>query len=471
MGIYRTYFEKNNTIVKNSSINTAKNPITELYCGDKVSRFLFLVNFQQIANMVENKQINISNGNIKHILKITNTSNFDVAPNLNVNNDISLGDGYRSASCDIELRPLTQFWDEGNGYDYEQVFLLGDNSYNVEASNWTNATTSVKFNNSGAVNTNYIIGTQHLDHGDENIEIDITNFVNKLLTTGITINTYSGQTTGTYTADYHNYVGFVLKYTNSSETAFNGLTKTIGFFTKYTNTFFEPYIETIYDDLIKDDRVNFYVNKDNNLFLYSNINGSLKNLDELPICTIGNNTFTVKQVSTGVYYVTIPADYSLNHFNTHTKYQDIWTNIKYNGVTLNNISLSFVPLDSQDYYQIGSKVIEPVRYGATMSGIKFGEDLTQGEIRKINVLLRKAYTLNDYDFVDDLYYRMYIKQGNNIVEIFDWQPISKSYDTHFTYLDTSWLIPQTYYIDLKVVLAGEVNIYNEQLRFTVKSKI
>jgi len=468
MGIYRTYFEKNNTIVKNSSINTAKNPISELYCGDEVSRFLFFVDFSQIETMIANKQINLSDPNTKHILKITNTSNFDIKPNLNVNNDIMVGDGYRTSSCDIELRALTQDWDEGNGYDYQQVLLLGDDAYNIEPSNWTNATNLDTFIIPGAVNTNDIIGTQHLDHGNENIEIDITDFVNSLFTTGVTVNTISGST---YTANYQNYAGFVLKYSDVSESVFNGLTKTIGFFSKYTNTFFEPYIETIYDDLVKDDRVNFYLNKDNNLFLYSNINGSLKNLDELPICTIGNNTFTVKQVSTGVYYVTIPAAYSLNHFNTYTKYQDIWTNIKYNGVTLNNISLSFVPLDSQDYYQIGSKVIEPVRYGATMSGIKFGEDLTQGEIRKINVLLRKAYTLNDYDFVDDLYYRMYIKQGNNIVEIFDWQPISKSYDTHFTYLDTSWLIPQTYYIDLKVVLAGEVNIYNEQLRFTVKSKI
>ena len=468
MGIYKTYFEKNNTIVKNSSVNTGKNPITELYCGDQVSRFLFFVDFNQIATMITNKQINPTDPNTKHILKITNTSNFDIKPKLNVNNDIMVGDGYRTSSCDIELRALTQYWDEGNGYDYQPVLLLGDDAYNIEPSNWTNATTLDTFVIPGAVNTNDIIGTQHLDHGNENIEIDITNFVRSLLTTGITVNTISGST---YTANYNNYAGFVLKYSDASESAFNGLTKTIGFFSKYTNTFFEPYIETIYNDLVKDDRVNFYINKDNNLYLYSNINGSLQNLDELPTCTIGNDSFPVTQTSMGVYQITVPASYSLANFNTLYRYQDCWGNIKYNGVILNTIILNFVPLNNSSYYQIGAKVIEPVRYGVTMSGIKFGEDLTQGEIRKINVTLRKAYTLNDYDFVDNLYYKMYIKQGNNIVEIFDWQPIGKSYDTHFTYLDTSWLIPQIYYIDLKVVLAGEVNIYNEQLRFTVKSKI
>lgn len=471
MGIYRSYFNKNNTIISNSSINTGRNPISELYCGDKISRFLFYVDFTYINQMVQNKQINLSDVNTKHILKIINTSNFDVTQQLNINNDITLGDGYRTSSCDIELRPMTQFWDEGNGYDYEKSFLLGDDAYNVEPSNWSKATNLVNFDNPGAVNNDYIIGSQHLDHGNENIEIDITDFVNKLLTTGFTTTVYRGNNFGSYTGDYTDYGGFILKYSDASETVFSGLVKTIGFFTKSTNTFFEPYIETRFNDVIKDDRVNFYIRKDNELFLYSNIGGSLKNLDELPTCKIGGDDFTVEQVTIGTYKITVSADYSSNHFNTFVKYQDIWDNIIYNGITLAPVTLSFVPLERTSYYQIGSNVIEPIRYGVTMSGIKFGETLTQGEIKKINVTLKKAYTLNDYDFVNDLYYKLYVKQGNNIVEIYDWQPISKSYDTHFMYLDTSWLIPQTYYVDLKVVLAGEVNIYNEQLKFTIKNKI
>ena len=41
MGIYRTYFDKNNTIVKDSLVNTGRNQVSELFFGAKKSRFLF----------------------------------------------------------------------------------------------------------------------------------------------------------------------------------------------------------------------------------------------------------------------------------------------------------------------------------------------------------------------------------------------------------------------------------------------
>jgi hypothetical protein len=33
------------------------------------------------------------------------------------------------------------------------------------------------------------------------------------------------------------------------------------------------------------------------------------------------------------------------------------------------------------------------------------------------------------------------------------------------------MVPQTYYIDLKVERNGEVNLYNEELKFTIISKL
>ena len=40
--VLHTYFNKNNTILKGEFINTARNPIIELYYGDnKYNRFLF----------------------------------------------------------------------------------------------------------------------------------------------------------------------------------------------------------------------------------------------------------------------------------------------------------------------------------------------------------------------------------------------------------------------------------------------
>ena len=43
--VVRTYFDRNNTILYNSEINTGKNPVTELYYGgDSYSRFIFHFN-------------------------------------------------------------------------------------------------------------------------------------------------------------------------------------------------------------------------------------------------------------------------------------------------------------------------------------------------------------------------------------------------------------------------------------------
>ena len=50
MSYFRSYFEKNNTLLKDSSTNTAKNPTTELIYGSTFSKFIFKVDFGKIAS-------------------------------------------------------------------------------------------------------------------------------------------------------------------------------------------------------------------------------------------------------------------------------------------------------------------------------------------------------------------------------------------------------------------------------------
>jgi hypothetical protein len=45
----------------------------------------------------------------------------------------------------------------------------------------------------------------------------------------------------------------------------------VAFHAKHTNTFYEPYVETIVDDDITDDRNYFFLDKDNDLYIYVNI--------------------------------------------------------------------------------------------------------------------------------------------------------------------------------------------------------
>ena len=247
----------------------------------------------------------------------------------------------------------------------------------------------------------------------------------------------------------------------------------LGLFTKYTQTFFEPFIETHYNDHIVDDRVDFFLNKLNRLYLYVNIDGKLTNLDELPTFTINGvvtiNPFIVKQQTKGVYYVEFFA--SSEVYDSYTEYKDVWSNIKINGVNRPDIRLRFVPKEDNDYYQLGSDVSEPIRYGISVSGIKREEKVNQGEKRRVNVHLRKPYTVEQQDVKTNVYYKLYIKQGPNVIDILDWQPVNKLYNSNTFNIDTTWLVPQVYYVDIKVERNDEINVYNEELKFTVLSKL
>ena len=72
MSYFRSYFEKNNTIIKNSQVNTAKNPTTEIFYGSGFSKFLFKVNLTDLQGKINNGDL-VINQNTKHYLKMTNT--------------------------------------------------------------------------------------------------------------------------------------------------------------------------------------------------------------------------------------------------------------------------------------------------------------------------------------------------------------------------------------------------------------
>ena len=457
MGIYRTYFDKNNTILKDSDVNTGRNQVSELYFGNLISRFLFYCSFDEIRNLVDSGVINL-NGNVRHILTIKNTSSFDIRDILTIDNNLRFGDYYRPTSFDVELHGVNQLWDEGNGYD----FVTGIRTFpqNIEyvlgPSNWTKGTNTTNFTTSGVVpNGATPIATQHLDLGNEDIKMDITNFVNSII---------SGATSGT------TYNGFCLKYSDAIEalTFPDNRTCALGLFTRHTQTFFEPYIETIYDDHIDDERVTFYLGKENKLFFYSVINGKLENLDQLPTCAINGTTYTVNQKTKGVYYVTVDGDESV--FTSYTEYNDIWSGIVYNGNARPNVKLRFVPIDADKYYNFNIDALDDTRFGLSLSGIKVGEGLQQGEQRKVNILLRKPYTVSEYYVSNSVYYKLYVKQGPAVIDIFDWQLANKALNNNYFTIDTTWMVPQRYFVDIKIETNGEITLHGNELHFDVVNK-
>jgi hypothetical protein len=72
MSYFRSYFEKNNTIIKDSAVNTSKNPTTEIFYGSGFSKFIFKLDLDSLQTKVDGGELVITD-TTKHTLHLTNT--------------------------------------------------------------------------------------------------------------------------------------------------------------------------------------------------------------------------------------------------------------------------------------------------------------------------------------------------------------------------------------------------------------
>ncbi len=462
--VIRTYFDKNNTIVKNSYINTARNPVTELFYGgtgakNKYSRFLFHFDEERLRELYTGGTLTDLT-KLTHKLYLTNTGSFDLLVNG------TMGTKVRTSSFSLIVFKLSQDWDEGVGYDYQLTndeFLIDNAAVSITPSNWFDAQTNTSWaNGEGSYSgspTGFTIATQHFDAGNENIEVDITSYVNGLIT---------GDT---------NY-GLGIAFTPAYEAIESTHVQYVGFFTNKTQTFYEPYVESVYANHIKDDRNNFFMDKPNKLYLYVNLAGNPTNLDTLPNVAIYDqdeglieafDPSEVNHVTKGVYSINLSIPTS-GTSGVGYLLHDIWSGIVIEGVTRPDIRLSFELRDSMEYYNIGNTDCLPKRVAVTVAGIQNQEKIVRGDIRKIIVSARVPYTVEQTQYVNSLKYRLFVKEGRNELTVVDFQDIEMATNYNYFLLDTQSLLPNTYYIDIKSESNLEVNTLKSVLSFTVASE-
>lgn len=459
--VLRTYFDKNNTIVYNNVTNTGLNPVTELFYGgrdadNKYSRFLFYFDETELKDLYTGgTYANLSK--LKHTLKLTNTGSFDEQ----LLGKTTCSGKDRTCSFDLILFSLDQLWDEGCGYDYDGcTYLGGPASTSLGPSNWVDAQTNTPWSGGNGTYTGITtaLATIHFDQGNENLEIDVTDIVNGYLT---------GDTN----------FGLGIAYTRTLELTETSNYQYVGFFTRHTQTFYEPYLESIYDCHIKDDRANFYLDKPNKLYLYSNLGGEPTNLDTLPSVVIKDNndvvisaiTTGVTQVTKGVYCVDVQIP-STTGYTDCLIFTDTWSGITINGVTRPDIELDFALVDCDKYYNIGTNDELPKQYGFNVSGIRRDERIKRGDIRRVNVTARIPYTTNQTQIIDGLQYRLYVKEGRNELTVIDFQDVERTFNYNYFLLHTNSLIPNTYYLDVKVTSNNEVTTIKETLSFDIVSQ-
>jgi len=483
MSINNSYFSRNNTIISNSFTNTGRNPVTELFYGATAfsealnghSRFIFNLDLTLLKQKIFDGTITTGcTDTLKHILRMTNTSTFS-PEDLNTQTSQLRR---RATSFDLILfripfiddNPnLPQIWDEGVGYDFADLKyeITYDKNFSDRPSNWYQTTTIGTwtepgiYSNTNQGNVNYsaltIVDVQHFEFGNENISFDMTNEINSVLNG--TIENVSGWG-----------IAFVPQVENLT-----GLTENyeVQFFTRHTQTFYEPYLETTYNDLIDDDRNLFTLGKTNKLYLYLYEDGNPINLDQTPLVDILDNTgdpiqgltgLTTCQRTRGVYEVIIPP---LSGYKTPCTFSDKWYNLKLNNTNLPSILNDFTLYPFKNSIQIGTTSQEPKIYGFDYYGIKQDEKIFNTDIRKVGVVIKQAYTTQKLLQKVDAKYRVYVREGQTEVQVQDWTQINKTPNEYYFIFDTRDKIPNEYYIDIQVTSTGEVNTYKRQIKFQI----
>jgi hypothetical protein len=461
--IYRSYFSKNDTLISSNLTNNSQNPVTEISYGTfdrEVSRFIFDIDLNGLRQRIIDGLINPQRI-VRHMLHMTNTIRY--APQYIGRKSYSL-DINRASSFSLDLFNISEDWHEGSGYDFTYSNDLFESRIN-EASNWTARTTGEGWNVEGAYisGVSEIVGSQIFEVGNEDIDIDITDYINqRLFSSG-----YTGITGYTGTS-----YGLGIKFPDNIEDIETEFREAVAFHAKNTNTFYEPYIETVIDDIIIDDRNYFYMNKENSLYLYVNIGNFPQNIvvDKVDIYDYEDNVITtlsgdsIINVSKGIYMINYSVD--SDDYPDAVLFKDVWS------LTINNRDIEFANefylISASKYYTFNlSNQIDFRNYYFYYWGINERENITAGIIKKIRLSIKELYANQNNFFPLDIEYRLYTTVGSKYeINIIPFTSVNRTSNGYEFNLDTSWLIPQDYYLQIRLK-NGSYYENKQSLSFTV----
>ena len=465
--VTRTYISKSNTIVKDSCVNVGVNPIVELNYGHMTTRCMLYFDHTKVKNLVNDKTYP-DMSKLHHVLKMTNTASLTRSAIYRPCTSEYFNDNKeRATSFDLIFFLINKDWDNGRGFDFVKDMHKGEHrAYSQEGSNWYQFRNYFKWDEEGIYSnwtlsremdkftlkqgnlSKIIIGYQHFDYGNENLELDITEVFNKFITD-----------------ELPNY-GIGIAFAPSYENVVTDKSQYIGFFTQHTHSFFEPYVETTYDETIEDDRANFYLDKDNKLYFYASVGGNRVNMDKLPTCTINGSQMASKQATKGVYYVDV--NLSSDEYEYDTMLYDTWSNLKYNGKAIKDVQLSFVTKASEDYFSFGLPTQDiDTEFVPSVYGIDDHEQIKRGDIRKVGIECRIPYTTNQLRSVEGIDYRLYVMEGLKQYDVVGWTKVERGYNENYLLINTNELIPSRYYIDLRVHRNLELFNHPKVLQFDI----
>ena len=520
--IRHIFLDKTATIIKDSRANTGLNPVVELNYGNAVTRILVHFDETKIKEMVGDKTL-CKEDKVRYVLKMTNTAAIDGIP---YGKPLSFGNTgtmkERASSFTILAMELPCSFDAGRGFNYVSDVWIGKNkAYTTNGCNWLQATNGKPWDEEGVYSPetikreydkfsegepSLVIDRQHFDFGDEQLQIDLTEYVKaivagekknygilicftpafEVLNGGVDYIEFTPESTlynkiptlPEMPSRYDVTVPMYFKILDEETGKYKFYHKSVpdvtqqyvGFFAEHTNTFFHPYLEVQYDETIKDDRECFCIGKINSLYLYVNVNGTPDNLDELPKCEFMGAEVDVEQVTKGVYRT---KPFTLVEGTPNEIVEDVWSNLIYKGEHQDDVTMETVLLPRNLWLNAGNTTPKGETVVPSLYGINDDEAIKQGDIRQVCVDFREKYTTNIKANTLDGWYRLYVKSGEQEIDILNgYQPLERAYLQDYFMIYSEDLVPNNrYYVDVKIKTGHNELYFKDALHFKVADNI
>lgn len=440
--IFRSYFKKQATLIRNSFTNSSRNPVIELSYGGstnsattQVSRYVFNVDLDNL---------------IKKITSNTITQNTIQSHTLRINNCIALSDGYigvdfitskRSNGFDLTFIKLNESFDEGTGYDY----IYNDAQYreielNKSSANWYNRKNpQITWSQSGVfsgttdnLSASTILGTQRFEIGNEDIEIDITEYVNGILFSGNPNN------------------GICIAYSANTETLTSDFKNVVTFFSKYTQTYFEPFVETLFDDRINDETccLNFDIPSD----FYFVSQTPIAEMYKFEIVDSNDNTIvsitdTTEFTNLNGYNYKYTTTIDSENYQDQEIFTSRWYYIQNTKFKLLEKEFNISKIDLND----GTSLTYATEVFINLLGVKQNEIISKKSGLKRLIFKPKRLIQSKIlkNIIGDVEFRIYVSQGKNQIDIIPFTKASKVNEEYFTEIDFSWFISHDYTIEIR----------------------
>ena len=64
-----------------------------------------------------------------------------------------------------------------------------------------------------------------------------------------------------------------------------------------------------------------------------------------------------------------------------------------------------------------------------------------------------------------------MREGNTQVNVIEWEDINRAYLKNYFVLDTSWMIPNEYHIDIKLTSNLQVKTLTDSIKFNIVNQV